>query len=337
MKNTILLISSDTEILQSATRILSSEYTLICARSAAEGHLLFNAHLLEIQMIIIDKKLSGKTADQWIEDTQKESTLPHTILIADETNPETLIESMKLGAMDIVHKDPFYESELLLAVKQGFEYDRMAHYLTRSQEHTKNQIIWQRIDSFLTLLRARRAEGKFILPSEMALYFPTQHTHSELPLDQVIEAIESGNTHTLIKNNLHRPRLLIVEDEEEGRHLLYREFGHDFEVVLADSCEDALKKLRPEPRIDVAILDIGLPGISGDDFIPILKEKYPDIQVVMLTAYGEYRLISKTINLGAGEYVKKPFDGELLKQRVFGLLQSSILNRTLATYMQANG
>lgn len=336
MKSTILIVSSDSETRSIAERVLSHDYELIVAKDGAEGISQFEANLSKLQMVILDTTLSDMLAQDWIK-TSAKHYLVYTILMAADRVSDWMVESMKAGAMDIVRKEPFYETELVLAVKQGFDYTRMTRYLERMAEHNQNKMIQHRIEAFFSFLKAKKSQWESLSPNEIALYFPSEELNPELPLEQVVKAIETGETYSLIKKWKHRPKLLIVDDEDHLRETLYCEFVQEFEVILASSCEEAMRLSENHPEIDLAILDIAMPDMSGDDFVPILKQKFPKIQILMLSGYSEYRLISKTINFGAGDYVLKPYDSNDLRQRVFGLLQSSILNRVLSKYMQAEG
>ena len=336
MKTLLLVVSNDQTTISACEHVLAADYQLKIARTGKEGVKLYEDHLLEVQMVILDTDIQDMTAPNWIGQITSHYPLPYTILVASDKFPYAMIESMKGGAMDILRKNPLSESELVLAVKQGFDYRNMTLYLSRAAEQSKNQTIRSRLDAFLNFVHARKKEGLVVSPNEIALYFPAGNLEAELPLETVIEAIETERSHTLVKKWKEKPCLLAVDDEEDIRKTLTLELNRDFDLILASSCEDALEKIKDKPVLDVAVLDVGLPGMSGDDFVPILKEKYPNIQIMMLTGYSEHRLISKSFNGGAGEYMVKPVDGDALRQKLFALLQVGILNHVLSTYMKAD-
>jgi DNA-binding NarL/FixJ family response regulator len=102
--------------------------------------------------------------------------------------------------------------------------------------------------------------------------------------------------------------LIIIEDDETIRRNLvtFGGFQQDIEV-LADysSVEDFMKRDQSGPHIDVMILDIGLPGMSGLDALPLLKEKYPELDIIMLTAFDEHEKIFQALQSGACSYLAK--------------------------------
>jgi len=336
MKNMILVVSSDPVICKSTIDCLSDTYDLILANTGDEGIDRIIENLLTIQMVILDTTLIDMKPQDWMKSVKK-FHLPYTLLIADDRLTEWMIESMKEGVVDIMRKNPFSSEELILAVQQGFEYLQVTHYLNRVMHYSQDQTIKHRLTKFLNLLQTRKSEGIDLSSQEIATYFPCSDRPQALPLNDILQAIISGQTYDLIKKWKKRPRLLIVEDEFETRDALHFQFGRDFEILLASSSEDAQAFLTDGNEIDAALLDVGLPKMSGDDLVGILKKTYPNIQIIMLTGFDEHRLITKTINNGAGDYIIKPYVPHILEHKLMTLLQSSLINRALAGYMQAAG
>ena len=81
-------------------------------------------------------------------------------------------------------------------------------------------------------------------------------------------------------------QVLIIDDEEKLRSLMTKVISLEgFEVVQAGDCKSGLRKLQASD-IDVIICDVKLPDGSGVDLIKTIKEKYPVVEVILLTAYG---------------------------------------------------
>jgi len=111
---------------------------------------------------------------------------------------------------------------------------------------------------------------------------------------------------------LEKPVLLVVDDEEGPRASLKVVFKNDFDVLLASSGKEALA-LAEERRVDVAILDILMHGMSGVDVLRELKRLDEDVEVIMLTAYETLETARQALRLGAREYLNKPFDITMLR------------------------
>ena len=100
-------------------------------------------------------------------------------------------------------------------------------------------------------------------------------------------------------------RVAIIEDHDDFREGLARMLGltEGFDCVGAySSLEKALTRI-PEP--DVILLDIGLPGKSGIEGIPLLREKFPDVQIIMMTVFEDETYIFDAITQGANGYLLK--------------------------------
>jgi two-component system response regulator HydG len=102
------------------------------------------------------------------------------------------------------------------------------------------------------------------------------------------------------------PRVLVIDDEESNRltleRLLTRE---DFAVVHAPHGRDGLEIVRAEP-IDVVLTDLKMPGMSGLDVLKAVRTLDPDIEVVVMTAYGTVDTAVEAMKEGAFDFVAKP-------------------------------
>jgi len=115
-----------------------------------------------------------------------------------------------------------------------------------------------------------------------------------------------------------KERILVVDDEEDILELVrYNLTREGYRVVGALSGEEALKKARLE-ALDLIVLDLMLPGIDGLEVAKKLKanEKTRHIPIVMLTAKGEEADIVTGLELGADDYITKPFSPRVLLARV---------------------
>lgn len=116
-------------------------------------------------------------------------------------------------------------------------------------------------------------------------------------------------------------RLLVVEDNDrlaETLTSLLRGEGHA--VDLVSSGEDADATLAAEP-FDLVILDLGLPGMDGLDVLRRLRDRRTETAVLILTSRGALDDRVKGLNLGADDYLTKPFEIEEFEARVRALLR----------------
>src|SRR5258705_9203680 len=103
------------------------------------------------------------------------------------------------------------------------------------------------------------------------------------------------------------PRILIVDDELEITEILADLLSEQYDCVKADSAEQALTFLQ-EGNFQLVISDITMPGMSGLDMIPQVKEISPDTVVVMISGMQTVESAIGALRLGAFDYLMKPFD-----------------------------
>ncbi|RJO64818.1 MAG: response regulator [Myxococcales bacterium] len=103
-------------------------------------------------------------------------------------------------------------------------------------------------------------------------------------------------------------KVLLVDDEKEfADYMRKRLERRDMEVQVVHSGEEALTYINKNP-VDVIILDMLMPGMSGTETLKHVKEQRPETEVVMLTGHGTIESAVEGIKLGAYEYLLKPCD-----------------------------
>ena len=120
-----------------------------------------------------------------------------------------------------------------------------------------------------------------------------------------------------------KERILVVEDEEDILELVrYNLSREGYQVICVTSGEEVLKKTESE-ALDLIVLDLMLPGIDGLEVTKILKNdsKTQGIPIVMLTAKGDEADIVTGLELGADDYITKPFSPRILIARIRAILR----------------
>ncbi len=117
--------------------------------------------------------------------------------------------------------------------------------------------------------------------------------------------------------------ILIVDDEPDVAVLFRQQFrreAREGEYVLhfAVSAAEALERLAGdiEPRLIVILSDINMPGMDGLSLLREIKKRFPELPVMMLTAYGDEERRRRAAECGAAEFVTKPVDFDFLKGRL---------------------
>jgi DNA-binding NtrC family response regulator len=106
--------------------------------------------------------------------------------------------------------------------------------------------------------------------------------------------------------------IYIVDDEAVARNGLKLALKNkNYKVQAFESAESALKAIDANPP-DLVLLDIGLPGMSGVEALEIIKERHPEVIIVMITAYEDVQTVVSSMKNGAYEYVVKPVQMDAL-------------------------
>ncbi len=112
----------------------------------------------------------------------------------------------------------------------------------------------------------------------------------------------------------HRIKLLIVDDEERFvRTLAQRLSLRDFDVTAVTRGEEAVQAARNEAH-DLALVDLKMPGMDGEEVLRILKQEHPLMEVVILTGHGTVESAVETTRAGSYRYLQKPCETEALMQ-----------------------
>jgi len=117
--------------------------------------------------------------------------------------------------------------------------------------------------------------------------------------------------------------ILVVDDETDVEDLFRQQFRRDlrmerFEMSFASSATDALAcvaKASTRPLI-LILSDINMPGMTGLEMLPKVKEIRPDVPVIMITAYGDDSTKQRALENGAEGLLTKPIDFEALRKEI---------------------
>ena len=124
--------------------------------------------------------------------------------------------------------------------------------------------------------------------------------------------------------------VLIVDDDEGMRDTLTAILKREYRVLRVSSGEAALPILNRED-IDLMLLDVKLPGISGFEVLRIVKENYALVEVIMISAISEIETAVQAMKHGAYHYITKDFDYDELRSLVRNASERQDLNRQVLT------
>ena len=131
---------------------------------------------------------------------------------------------------------------------------------------------------------------------------------------------------------IDKQKILIADDSEMNRMLLAEMLHDEFEIIEAENGEECLKQLQKYGKeISVVLLDIMMPVMDGFEVLGYMTKSrwIEDIPVIMISSEESVTYIRKAFELGASDYIKRPFDGKVVYQRVFNTIKLYAKQRRL--------
>lgn len=126
-----------------------------------------------------------------------------------------------------------------------------------------------------------------------------------------------------------QPIILIVDDEEPIRKLLRARFEREnYIVITAGSAGEAEITLHKFPQTSLVVSDVKMPGKDGITFTQEIKQRHPDLKVIVMTGHGEKSTAIQALRIGASDYLEKPFDMEEMSHAVKRALNESKLEKS---------
>ena len=141
---------------------------------------------------------------------------------------------------------------------------------------------------------------------------------------------QKQNTDKMEKSNL--PQLLVVDDSEMNREILKEILGKEYRILEACDGEEALKMLEQYgTEISLVLLDIIMPKMDGFEVLAYMnRDKWiEDIPVIMISSEGSESYIRRAYELGASDYISRPFDAKVVYQRVINMIKLYAKQRRL--------
>ena len=127
--------------------------------------------------------------------------------------------------------------------------------------------------------------------------------------------------------------IYIVDDEQTITDSVTMALEDDYRISAFSDAETAIERLEKDPP-DLILLDIGLPGMNGIDALRHIKDVYPDVLVIMITAYEDIDTVISAMKLGAHDYVVKPLYMDGLEISIGNALETIRLRKEVRTLQE---
>ena len=134
----------------------------------------------------------------------------------------------------------------------------------------------------------------------------------------------------------HKPLVLIVDDSEMNREILREMLKDDYDILEAASGEDGLEVIRQHGElISLVLLDIMMPGINGFEVLSQMSRDgiIDDIPVIMISSEDKQEAVLNAYELGASDYISRPFDIRVVRHRVSNIMHLYAMQRRLSSLL----
>ena len=214
-----------------------------------------------------------------------------------------------------------------------------AKHIFQSFFRASNAVNYQEMGSGLGLMLTRQLvqklggkltfeseEGKgtaflVVLPDNGNVDVPVSSKPASLPetSDTSVSADEKIKSEESLKDTL-----LFVDDNEDLRQYIRMAFADQYHVVDVESGEAALNYLTENGECDIVVSDVMMPGMQGDELCRRIKENKETswLPVILLTAKAGRDFMIEGLDLGADDYIAKPFDSAILASKIASMLKN---------------
>ena len=130
---------------------------------------------------------------------------------------------------------------------------------------------------------------------------------------------------------MKHPKLLIIEDEPANQKLLERLLRDDYKLLACANAEEGWELLDQQSDIDLLLLDLKLPGMNGFELLERIRSetRFDLLPIIILTGLTDDRDEARGLQMGASDYIHKPFRPEAVKVRIANQLQLATQKRQL--------
>ena len=316
----VLLVGKSPEENLELSRHFEGHYQIFEASSPKEALKLYKQHYMKIRVVLLGVAGTDSTHFELLTALKHISQLPEVIVYSDQENIQIAVEAIKNGAYTYISR-PFQREALLLLVEKTIASINIARKLEDFSPAKKIDPF--NLSNYISSLEAHLFQGH-----------DTQEPAASTPT--AVQQAFYEKLNTLLEKHIadkivsgKKSSVLIVEDEEIYRRFMKGFLEKNYTVFEAENGDGALRMLRDNPSIDLVLLDIFLPDMSGVDLLPELRSMSPDLQVIVITAFEFVDIAVQTLRNGACDYINKPFLKSQFLQTVEKALQKKFLEKDL--------
>jgi DNA-binding NtrC family response regulator len=325
----VLVVEDDKDMRDSIKILLqqTGKYTVETAADGAEALNILDGDM-SIRFVLLDIRMPGMSGVEVLKKIKSSKIDREVIMVTAYSDLEMALETMRAGAYDYITK-PFLVEDLYSSIDHAIErFNLSAAYRGLMRSNFAAELDRdRRFILYRELRMKRRIEGQPITPEDMLAFFRYEENEKEVGLEELKGYLEQETGVNASQDE--KPAILVVEDEKDMRENLNDMLKGEYSVLTAENGAAALEKVNSSKPIDIVLLDIRLPDISGLDLLPQIKKLAPETDIIMVTAFHDLEIAVKSLKGGAYDYVTKPFLSEYLLNTIKRTVEKRYYQRAL--------
>ncbi len=319
IKSVVLVCPDD---VQSARmlRVLVAEFDVSVFKTGQDALDFIQKSPDQEPVAIVDSTLPDFRLDDLVSRIKISNPSMVIIALMESSEPSLVIKSVKSGVSQII-SNPSSDNDLLGAIRTAFDPDTLIAHLRHQLVQVSENTLRNRIATFKRFMETKKEKSEVVHTGDILLLLSTS---DEIPIEELVQLIESKSLKVTSEIVAYRPKVLIVEDEPLLRDTLFQIMEQNFEVTAVKTAEEGIDAIESNVHFDLILLDIILPGIHGDEIVKDIKDRCPKSHIIMLTGSNDSALIVRCLVSGASDYILKPFDVDRLTQKTGDLIQTQL-------------
>ena len=299
----ILIYDTDLSQMEFFKTSFEGLYNIWEAKTLTDALSNYSQNYMQIRIVLVSLDIDNQTHEV-IEKMKIISDLPEIIVYSKSDRVKKAVTAMKVGATNYFSM-PTTKSTIVNVIESTLNEVNIFNKLSNQQKHTVLTDFNINSDSLINE----------VMTSDLQV--DTQNETHSSPRDYLLSKIKNKLSHTY--NQFNKQKVLIIEDEELYRSTLTNFLANDYDCMDAENGQVALEIIE-QKSFDVILLDVFLPDYSGLDLLPLIKEKLPNSQVIIITAFEFVDIAVKSLQQGAVDYINKPF----LKKQIIDAVNVAI-------------
>ncbi len=325
-RKSILIVDSSVERAGSLSSMLPGKYEIVGLINGRDALSFIKKEKGNVEIVLMNMRVDDMPGLRLIRQILDAAPLLEIIVYTQQDNTDEAVAAMEEGAFYYLH-EPLNEKEvnalIELAADEASRLKKIRAYCEK-RAILSSRNFSRRLRIIRHLMAKMSIEGRMLKSHEM--HYILHPRKEDITYEEFISRLHRT---PLRQSEEDKATVMIVDDDRtfrKGTRLALMDY---YRVLDASSGTAALKLAGENRDIDVILLDIVMPDYSGIDLLPMLRERLPGAEVVVVTAHNVTGIAVEALHKGACIFLTKPFLENRLLKSVAAALRTKVLKKYL--------